>query len=46
MDLVKLWVHETFRVFSDKLITYEDKEIFNELLKKEIKDFQNKVEDF
>lgn len=31
--LVRLWVHESMRVFSDRLINEEDKSLFIEALK-------------
>mmetsp|Transcript_28832 Transcript_28832/g.20858 ORF Transcript_28832/g.20858 Transcript_28832/m.20858 type:complete len:111 (+) Transcript_28832:4371-4703(+) len=37
-DMVKLWIHETLRVFSDRLISEEDREKFKELLKVKIKE--------
>lgn len=31
IDLARVWVHETRRVFADRLISYEDKQWFEEL---------------
>ena len=32
-DMIKLWAHECLRVFSDRLISEEDHEKFENLLK-------------
>lgn len=32
-DLARVWVHETRRVFADRLISYEDKDWFENLSK-------------
>lgn len=32
-DFVKLWAYESSRVFSDRLVSNEDKNVFNDLLK-------------
>lgn len=34
-DLARVWVHETRRVFADRLISYEDKRWFEDLSKKQ-----------
>lgn len=34
-DLARLWVHETRRVFADRLISYEDKGWFEDLARKQ-----------
>eukprot|EP00752_Nemacystus_decipiens_P010663 g9495.t1 len=34
-DLCRVWVHETRRVFADRLISYEDKDWFEDLAKKQ-----------
>lgn len=34
-DLTRVWVHETRRVFADRLISYEDKGWFEDLAKKQ-----------
>lgn len=34
-DLCRVWVHETRRVFADRLISYEDKGWFEDLAKKQ-----------
>ncbi|CAN0221029.1 unnamed protein product [Ectocarpus sp. 6 AP-2014] len=34
-DLARVWVHETRRVFADRLISYEDKDWFEDLAKKQ-----------
>ena len=34
-DLARVWVHETRRVFADRLISYEDKGWFEDLAKKQ-----------
>lgn len=34
-DLARVWVHETRRVFADRLISYEDKRWFEDLAKKQ-----------
>lgn len=34
-DLTRVWVHETRRVFADRLISYEDKDWFEDLAKKQ-----------
>lgn len=31
VDLARVWVHETRRVFADRLISYEDKQWFEDL---------------
>lgn len=34
-NLTRVWVHETRRVFADRLISYEDKSWFEDLAKKQ-----------
>lgn len=35
VDLARVWLHETRRVFSDRLISYEDKGWFEDLAKQQ-----------
>lgn len=37
LDLVRLWVHEAYRVYRDKLIELKDMEAFDRLLKETVK---------
>lgn len=34
-DLARMWVHETRRVFADRLISYEDKQWFEDLVREQ-----------
>lgn len=44
--LLRLWFHESCRVFQDRLVNDEDRNWFDELLKKKIKsDFNANVDD-
>jgi dynein heavy chain len=50
-DLIRLYIHEAERTYSDKLINQEDLELFNKILREtirknfEVKSFvQNKIE--
>lgn len=36
-DLIKLWAHESIRVFQDRLVSLQDKEIFMKILKNTMK---------
>lgn len=42
---MRLWIHEVYRVFSDRLIEEKDKEAFFEIVKKRTKDFFQKTVD-
>lgn len=43
--LVRLWIHEVYRVFSDRLIEDEDKLAFFEIVKARTRDFFQKSVD-
>jgi len=38
VDMIKLWAHECMRVFQDRLISQDDRDKFNELLKEKTKE--------
>lgn len=40
--LIRLWIHEVYRVFSDRLIEENDKVAFFDIVKKRTKDFFQK----
>ena len=42
IDMIKLWIHECQRVFQDRLISLEDREYFNEVLKSAVKTHFNR----
>jgi dynein heavy chain len=37
-DFIKLWAHECLRVFQDRLISYEDRDLFQQMMTKVIKE--------
>ena len=37
-DMVKLWAHECLRVFQDRLINQDDRDVFGKMLKEVVKD--------
>lgn len=41
-DMIKLWAHECMRVFQDRLISVEDRDAFEEMLKVQMKDKMKK----
>lgn len=43
--LIRLWIHEVYRVFSDRLIEENDKVAFFEIVKTRTKDFFQKSVD-
>lgn len=44
--LIRLWIHEVYRVFSDRLIEEKDKVAFFEIVKQRTKDlFQKSVDE-
>ena len=45
IDMVRLWVHECNRVYLDRLIFPEDRDLYKAFLKNALKHFDQKEED-
>lgn len=45
LDLIRLWVHEGYRVYRDKLIDLKDMELFDKILKETVKKVFEEVPD-
>ena len=45
IDIARLWVHECMRIFDDRLIFDEDREMFLNFLKNGLKEFNEYKED-
>ena len=41
LGIVRMWAHENFRVFYDRLITDEDRELFMNFFKAGMKNFES-----